>query len=131
MAVEMAKLSIWLTTVDKSRPFTFLDHALKCGDSLLGICRFKQLETFSLDDEDARQVVILSNYDELIRAAIAKREELKILHNDVEQIALKEALLREADERLEQLKLAADLLITAEVTGGKAQIKICPEQLRI
>jgi hypothetical protein len=38
MAVEMAKLSIWLITVDKSRPFTFLDHALKCGDSLLGAC---------------------------------------------------------------------------------------------
>jgi hypothetical protein len=124
MAVEMAKLSIWLTTVDKNRPFTFLDHALKCGDSLMGISRFKQLETFSLDDEHARQVVILSNYEELIHAAIAKREELEILpSNDPEHIALKEALLREADQRLEQLKLAADLLITAEVTGGKAQNK--------
>ena len=37
MAVEMAKLSMWLTTVAKNRPFTFLDHALKAGDSLLGI----------------------------------------------------------------------------------------------
>ena len=41
MAVEMAKLSIWLITVDKSRPFTFLDHALKCGDSLLGYQRLQ------------------------------------------------------------------------------------------
>ncbi len=37
MAVEMAKLSLWLVTLPKDRPFTFLDHALRCGDSLLGI----------------------------------------------------------------------------------------------
>src|ERR1019366_7559714 len=79
MAVEMAKLSIWLITVDKSRPFTFLNHAFKCGDSLLGICRFKQLETFSLDDEKAKQVIIMSNYSELIQTAIAKRRELETL----------------------------------------------------
>src|SRR5690606_14340967 len=36
LAVEIAKLSIWLTTMDKGRPFTFLDHAFKCGDSLVG-----------------------------------------------------------------------------------------------
>jgi hypothetical protein len=37
MAVEMAKLSMWLVTLAKGRPFTFLDHALRTGDSLLGI----------------------------------------------------------------------------------------------
>jgi type II restriction/modification system DNA methylase subunit YeeA len=36
LAVEMAKLSLWLITLQKNRPFTFVDHALKCGDSLLG-----------------------------------------------------------------------------------------------
>jgi len=124
MAVEMAKLSIWLITVDKTRPFTFLDHALKCGDSLLGISQLKQLETFSLDDENAKQVIILSNYDELIRAAIAKRRELEMLpSNDAEQIAVKKALHVEAEERLAQLKLASDLLISAELTESKEQKK--------
>jgi hypothetical protein len=124
MAVEMAKLSIWLITVDKTRPFTFLDHALKCGDSLLGITRFKQLETFSLDDEHAKQVIILSNYDELIQTAIAKRRELEMLpSNDAAQIATKQALLSEAEERMERLKLAADLLIAAELTEGREQKK--------
>jgi hypothetical protein len=119
MAVEMAKLSIWLITVDKTRPFTFLDHALKCGDSLLGICRFKQLETFSLDDEHAHQVVILSNYDELIRGAVANRRNLEALpSNDAVQINTKQALLAEAEERLERLKLAADILISAELIEG-------------
>ncbi|HYF37473.1 MAG TPA: hypothetical protein VD994_19385 [Prosthecobacter sp.] len=34
LAVAMAKLSLWLITLQRDRPFTFLDHALKCGDSL-------------------------------------------------------------------------------------------------
>jgi hypothetical protein len=124
MAVEMAKLSIWLITVDKSRPFTFLDHALKCGDSLLGICGFKQLETFSLDYEHAQQVVILSNYEELIRIAIVKRRELEMLpSNNATQIEAKKALLDEAEARLEKLKRAADLLIAAEMTEGRRQKK--------
>lgn len=124
MAVEMAKLSIWLITVDKTRPFTFLDHALKCGDSLLGISRFKQLETFSLDDEHAKQVIILSNYAELIQTAIAKRRELEMLpSNDAAQIATKQALLNDAEDRMERLKLAADLLIAAELTEGNDKKK--------
>jgi len=120
MAVEMAKLSIWLITVDRSRPFTFLDHALKCGDSLLGICRLKQLETFSLDDEKETQVIILSNYAELIHTAVKKRRELELLpSNDIKQIGAKKALLAEADEHLERLKLATDLLIAAELAEDK------------
>ena len=37
LAVEMAKLSLWLVTMDRERPFGFLDDRLVCGDSLLGI----------------------------------------------------------------------------------------------
>jgi hypothetical protein len=44
MAVEMAKLSLWLITLAKGKPFTFLDHRLKHGDSLVGcIWRPKQI----------------------------------------------------------------------------------------
>lgn len=34
MAVEMAKLSLWLTTLQKNRPFSFLDHAIRCGSGI-------------------------------------------------------------------------------------------------
>jgi hypothetical protein len=47
MAVEMAKLSLWLTTLQKGKPFSFLDHALKHGDSLVG-ANLEQIKTFSL-----------------------------------------------------------------------------------
>jgi hypothetical protein len=42
MAVELAKASLWLLSLDKEKPFTFLDSRLKCGNSLLG-ARFDQL----------------------------------------------------------------------------------------
>lgn len=36
LAVELAKVSIWIHTAIKDQPLHFLDHHLKCGDSLLG-----------------------------------------------------------------------------------------------
>lgn len=36
MAVELAKLSMWLFTMDRNRPLSFLNHHLKCGNSLIG-----------------------------------------------------------------------------------------------
>ncbi len=33
LAVEIAKLSLWLTPMDKGRPFTFLDHAGVASDN--------------------------------------------------------------------------------------------------
>jgi hypothetical protein len=55
MATEMAKLSLWLVTLQKDRPFEFLHHAIKWGDSLLGVNSLEQLETFQLyPSADAR-----------------------------------------------------------------------------
>jgi len=36
LAVELAKLSLWLVTVAKDRPLSFLDHHLRPGNSLVG-----------------------------------------------------------------------------------------------
>ena len=36
LAVELAKLSLWLATVAKDQPLSFLDAHLKCGNALLG-----------------------------------------------------------------------------------------------
>ena len=45
MAVDLAKLSLWLATLAKDHPFTFLDHSLRCGDSLVGLSR-EQIAAF-------------------------------------------------------------------------------------
>lgn len=36
MAVELAKLALWLETIAANAPLTFLDHHLQCGDSIIG-----------------------------------------------------------------------------------------------
>ena len=36
LAVELAKLSLWLSTVARDRPLSFLDHHLRTGNALLG-----------------------------------------------------------------------------------------------
>lgn len=36
LAVELAKLSLWLTTVARDQPLSFLDHHLRPGNSLVG-----------------------------------------------------------------------------------------------
>jgi hypothetical protein len=37
MAVQLARLSLWLATLAADRPLTFLDHHLQTGDSLAGV----------------------------------------------------------------------------------------------
>ncbi|MFC1533227.1 Eco57I restriction-modification methylase domain-containing protein [Thermodesulfobacteriota bacterium] len=36
LAVELAKLSLWILSMAKDQPLSFLDHHLKCGNSLVG-----------------------------------------------------------------------------------------------
>lgn len=54
VAAEMAKLSLWLTTMARERPFTFLDHAIQVGDALLGITNMEQLRWLHLDPTERR-----------------------------------------------------------------------------
>lgn len=56
LAVEMAKLSLWLVTMDRERPFGFLDDRLVTGDSLLGLTSLEQLEALHLDPATGRQL---------------------------------------------------------------------------
>lgn len=42
LAVELTKLSLWLTTISSDKPLNFLDHHLRCGNSLIG-ARLDQL----------------------------------------------------------------------------------------
>jgi type II restriction/modification system DNA methylase subunit YeeA len=36
MAVELAKVSLWLHSFTVGAPLSFLDHHLRCGNSLIG-----------------------------------------------------------------------------------------------
>ncbi|MFZ5767235.1 MAG: Eco57I restriction-modification methylase domain-containing protein [Bacillota bacterium] len=44
LAVDLCKLALWIEAHDAGKPLTFLDHRIKCGDSLVGLFRLAQLE---------------------------------------------------------------------------------------
>ena len=123
MAVELAKLSLWLITMMRNRPFSFLDHALKCGDSLLGVSHLKQLEHFSIRDPDhAEPLLETANLWLHIEQAAALRRELEAMpSHTAAQIAEKERLHTEAEAMLAKLRAAADFLVAAEIAGPGAQ----------
>lgn len=37
LAVDLAKLSLWLATAAKDKPLSFLDHHLRCGNAVVGV----------------------------------------------------------------------------------------------
>src|SRR5579883_610145 len=115
LAVEMAKLSIWLITLSKDRPFTFLDHALRAGDSLLG-ADLEQLKAFSLGAGGPEKGTMIgwagSHLEPALARAFQKRAELHA--HDSETIADVEEMSRlnaEANQAMELVRLGADILI--------------------
>lgn len=116
LAVEMAKLSLWLVTLQKNRPFTFVDHALKCGDSLLGIADRSQLEHFSLRDTETQIPFGALNLWRHTELAEQQRRELEALPSETpQQIASKQQLNAEAERLVFKLKCTADILLAMEL----------------
>jgi hypothetical protein len=116
MAVEMAKLSLWLLTVQRDRPFTFLDHALKCGDSLFGVSSIKQIDNFSLRPGERQVTFATANLSRYVEEASAKRRTLEELpSNDHTQIEAKNRLHAEAESATAKVKALADCLIAYEL----------------
>lgn len=50
MAIELAKVALWIETVEPGKPLSFLDAHLRCGDSLLGVYDLRALEIGIPDD---------------------------------------------------------------------------------
>lgn len=100
LAVELAKLSIWLVTLAKGRPFGFLDHNLRCGDSLLGIHRLDQLTELSMmPTGKGQQRLFGQNIERAVREATELRQRLREMPiRDIHDV---EAMARlDADARL-------------------------------
>lgn len=132
MAVEMAKLSMWLTTVAKDRPFTFLDHALKAGDSLLGMRDIDQLRNLHYDVAAGRTRNIpiagwssggdaLRTVTQMVDDALDLRRQVRAIDSqspaDIEH---KQALNFRSEQKLLSLTAIADLVTGAALaTAGE------------
>ncbi|MBR1214601.1 DNA methyltransferase [Bradyrhizobium sp. JYMT SZCCT0180] len=123
MAVEMAKLSLWLVTLQRDRPFSFLDHALKCGDSLLGVTSLKEIDYFSLRSGERQVTFATANLSLYVEDSSTKRQILeKLPSNDRAQIEAKYRLHTEAEAATATIKALSDWLIALELNDlhGKA-----------
>ena len=120
MAVEMAKLSLWLETLQKGKPFTFLDHAIRCGDSLVGVTDIAQVESFHPYPGPAQQLVMCQ---EDLAEALRKRQALEAIPDtDLHFVEDKARLLSEADASVHSVLLVADVLTGAMLaTAGKSR----------
>ncbi|MFE1587521.1 Eco57I restriction-modification methylase domain-containing protein [Streptomyces sp. NPDC058737] len=113
MAVEMAKLSLWLVSMDPGRPFTFLDDRLVAGDSLLGVHDMEQLQSVHMKPkgqtdvlaEQARELV-----DQLTRERLAITA---IKGVDLPALQKKRERLEEVNRHSRRLRLVGDLIVGA------------------
>ncbi|MCC6876490.1 MAG: N-6 DNA methylase, partial [Sandaracinaceae bacterium] len=119
-AVDLAKLSLWLVTLAKDHPFTFLDHSLRHGDSLVGL-DFDQIRAGhwkverGLQKKQSQLEIAELTLREALAEAIAIRQEILELAKDASPAAqrLKEQKLADAEDALGHARLLADLIVGA------------------
>ncbi|MEU1259186.1 DNA methyltransferase [Streptomyces chartreusis] len=124
MAVEMAKLSLWLISMDPERPFTFLDDRLVAGDSLLGITSLEQLEVMDLDARRGRErhkrgvIDFTAGVRELVHQLAEQRKKIGDMPGEtLENIADKRAILADVQDRATRVNLLADLTAGAALAS--------------
>ncbi len=123
LAVELAKLSIWLVTMAKDRPFGFLDHNLRCGDSLLGIHRLEQLTELSMTPGGkGQQRLFGKNIEKAVQAAIELRQRLREMPIlDIHDVEAMERLDADARRGLEVAENIANAFI-GEVLDSEGSV---------
>ena len=116
-AVNLARLSLWLVSLSKDAPFTFVDHALKCGDSLVGMERS--------EIEAALKGVSLQRELQINYIKEVKRQEANsfaLFHADSRSDAddaQKRKALEEWNASTSYLRIVGDLLVAAFFNGKK------------
>jgi hypothetical protein len=98
LAVELAKLSLWVATAAKGVPLSFLNHHLRCGDSLLGVSSSEfQHDLFA--QKLVQQMALAVGFIRYINENYSKT---------LKDIGKKEENLRVAREHLRRFRLTYD-----------------------
>jgi len=118
MAVDLSKLSLWLATLAKDHPFTFLDHSLRTGDSLVGLSR-EQVAAFHWQPTAQRDLLSGQLRDRINRAT-EYRAKILAARDDVPYEHLRQCL-DVADEALSVVRFIGDLAVAAFFAGDNAK----------
>jgi len=116
MAVQLARLSLWLATLAADRPLTFLDHHLQAGDSLSGVWLNNLRRSPAVGRRAATGDVSLPLFDDgiadVVRMALPIRFRLSESGDSIERVREKEralAALNRRDSVLMDWKRVADV----------------------
>ncbi|UOA15990.1 Eco57I restriction-modification methylase domain-containing protein [Sulfitobacter dubius] len=120
MATDLAKLSLWLVTLAKDEDFSFLDHALKTGDSLVGLT-FDQLSEFDwLTDGTASGFT--QSFRRKVDAARGDRQRIRTAPDNVTFEQQKQRL-DEADRDIAEVRLGGDAVIAVFFSETKVKAR--------
>ncbi|AJT42725.1 DNA methyltransferase [Psychromicrobium lacuslunae] len=129
MAIEMCKLSLWLVSLDRDLPFSFVDDKVFVGNSLLGLTDIKQLRAMHIDPtKESRQQGMLDVFevdvDSIIKRAVELRESLASPVESDDSPARSAAAKRRQLAQLHNVtadlrKLADGIIATGLSLGGK------------
>jgi len=117
LAVDLARLSLWLATLARDHEFTFLDHAIKSGDSLVGLTR-QQISAANWDTSKPSHAVLGMLVRDRINEIVTGRRDIQFASDDVAR-ATQEARHKIVEKRLEQPRIYGDAVIAAFFSSDK------------
>jgi hypothetical protein len=116
-AVDLARLSLWLATLARDHEFTFLDHALKCGDSLVGLTA-RQIGRLAWTDGQSDYSPFDGFLQERVAEALKARREIQDAPDDIER-AIQEQRHQHIEARLNDIRIIGDAVIATFFTADK------------
>lgn len=120
MAVDLARLSLWLATLAREHEFTFLDHAIKAGDSLVGLTR-DQIAAVHWDEGKGVRLLGQLIKEELDRAYVG-REAIRTAPDDVTRM-VQEARHNRVDADVEPARQVGDAVIAAFFSADRPRAR--------
>ena len=120
MAVDLAKLSLWLATLAKDHAFSFLDHNFRHGDSLVGLS-LTQIEACHWAP-DVQQGFVSSSLRHRVAMAMKRRQEILAADEFTSYEKLSD-LRVEADKPLEFLRFLGNAILGVFFEGGTTSVK--------
>jgi hypothetical protein len=119
LATDLAKLSLWLATLARDHEFSFLDHALKSGDSLVGLTQ-AQIAGAHWDTSKPGLPLFRQLAKNRIAEAMKGRAEIQAASHDTAR-AIQEQRHKSLEARLKDIRLIGDAVIAAFFSADKSK----------
>ena len=121
MATDLARLSLWLATLARDHEFTFLDHALRTGDSLVGLTR-SQIGSFRWQDNQSDVAPFSGFVSERISRALEARQAIRKAPDDVSR-ETQERRFRHVEGLATQARMLGDATVAAFFLSEKPRVR--------